>query len=71
MKHLALMLIKLYKAFLSPENFGITTCKFEPSCSSYAYEAIEKHGIVRGVLLGFNRVLRCNPFGKGGYDPVK
>ncbi len=60
--------IRLYKRFLSP--YLPPTCRFTPSCSRYTVEAIQKHGALRGCLLGAWRILRCNPFGKGGYDPV-
>ncbi len=46
------------------------TCKFTPTCSQYGIEAIEKHGAIKGLLLTIWRILRCNPFSKGGYDPV-
>lgn len=71
MKKLALSLIKLYKRFLSPINFGMHTCRFVPSCADYTYEAIDKYGVVKGGFLGIWRILRCNPFNKGGIDPVK
>lgn len=71
MKKLTLSLLKLYKKFLSPINFGIKTCVFEPSCSVYTYQAVEKYGASKGLLMGLWRVLRCNPFSKGGLDPVK
>lgn len=71
MKKLALTLITLYKRFLSPANFGIDTCRFTPSCADYTYEAIEKYGVAKGTLKGSWRILRCNPFSKGGYDPVE
>lgn len=61
-------LIRLYKRFLSP--LLPPSCRFTPSCSMYTVEAIQKHGALRGTLLGAWRILRCNPFGKGGYDPV-
>jgi putative membrane protein insertion efficiency factor len=62
--------IKIYKKYLSPGNFGIKICNFEPSCSRYCMEAIEKHGVIRGLFLGTYRIIRCNPFNPGGYDPV-
>jgi uncharacterized protein len=71
MKKLTLLLLRFYKKYLSPGRFGIKMCRFEPSCSRYTTEAVEKYGIIRGLLLGGWRVLRCNPFNKGGYDPVK
>lgn len=49
----------------------MTVCRFEPSCSRYTYTAIEKYGVIKGTLMGTWRILRCNPFNKGGYDPVK
>ena len=60
--------IRLYKRFLSP--LLPPSCRFTPSCSRYTVEAIQRHGALRGTLLGTWRILRCNPFGKGGYDPV-
>lgn len=71
MKTLVLTILKLYKKFLSPGNLGVKICRFEPSCSRYSYDAIYKYGIVKGGLMGIWRLLRCNPFSKGGYDPVK
>ncbi|MFA6981438.1 MAG: membrane protein insertion efficiency factor YidD [Patescibacteria group bacterium] len=71
MKKLVLTLIRFYKKYLSLGNFGVKSCRFEPSCSVYTYQAIEKYGILRGSLMGLWRILRCNPFSKGGYDPVK
>jgi putative membrane protein insertion efficiency factor len=63
--------LRLYKKYLAPINFGIKTCIFEPSCSTYTYEAVEKYGVIKGMGIGFWRFLRCNPFNKGGYDPVE
>ncbi|MFC1622265.1 membrane protein insertion efficiency factor YidD [Patescibacteria group bacterium] len=71
MKKLTLTLLKLYRKFLSPRNLGIRTCRFEPSCSKYTYQAIEKYGVIKGSFMGLWRVLRCNPFSKGGKDPVR
>lgn len=45
-------------------------CRFEPTCSNYAIEAIEKHGIIKGIFLSIKRILKCNPLGPSGYDPV-
>ncbi|MBI2029016.1 membrane protein insertion efficiency factor YidD [Candidatus Gottesmanbacteria bacterium] len=46
------------------------SCRFTPTCSEYSYKAIKKHGIIKGLILSFKRILRCNPLSKGGYDPV-
>ena len=67
MKKLSLYLIKLYQSI--PGNWHYK-CRFYPTCSNYAYEAIEKYGFIYGWYLAIKRILRCNPFGKTGYDPV-
>lgn len=67
MKRFLLWLLRGYKRFISP-HLG-TNCRFLPSCSEYMMEAIEIHGVLKGLLLGIWRLLRCNPFGKVGYDP--
>lgn len=64
----ALALIRLYQMVLSP--FLGRHCRFLPTCSEYAAEAIRKKGLVKGTLLAAWRILRCNPFCEGGYDPV-
>jgi len=63
-----LALLRGYKRWISP-LFG-PRCRFYPSCSEYMYEAIVKHGMLKGLAMGLFRVLRCNPFCRGGYDPV-
>ncbi|MCL2170820.1 MAG: membrane protein insertion efficiency factor YidD [Defluviitaleaceae bacterium] len=68
MKRVLLGLIDTYQRFISP--MSTPRCRFTPSCSRYAYEAILIHGALIGAILGFWRVLRCNPFSRGGYDPV-
>jgi hypothetical protein len=69
MKFVVLSFLQLYKTFLSP--FLPPSCRFEPTCSTYAKEAVEKYGALKGTWLGVKRILRCQPFSKGGYDPVK
>ncbi|MGI8788231.1 MAG: membrane protein insertion efficiency factor YidD [Pyrinomonadaceae bacterium] len=69
MKYLVLNFLRLYKMFLSP--FLPPSCRFEPTCSEYARQAVEKYGAFRGTWLGVKRILRCQPFSKGGFDPVK
>jgi putative membrane protein insertion efficiency factor len=69
MKYAVLELLKLYKTFISP--FLPSACRFTPTCSAYAAEAVEKHGALKGTWMGVKRILRCQPFCKGGYDPVK
>ena len=72
MKKILIFLLKMYKKTISPivSACGIH-CKFYPSCSEYMAQAIEKYGAIKGGLLGFKRLLKCNPFSKGGYDPLK
>jgi len=71
MKKFLIFLIKIYKKTLSPifANLGIH-CKYYPTCSQYMVQALEKYGIIKGLYLGIKRILRCNPFSKGGYDPL-
>ena len=72
MKNIFILLIKIYKKFISPMiSFLGVHCKYYPTCSEYAIEAIEKYGVIKGTFLGLKRILRCNPFSKGGYDPIK
>ncbi|UKI24084.1 MAG: membrane protein insertion efficiency factor YidD [Anaerotruncus sp.] len=61
--------MRTYQTTLSP-RFSGGACRYTPTCSQYAIEAIEVHGIFKGSLLAARRILRCNPFFKGGYDPV-
>ena len=63
-----LALIRFYQIFLSP--LFPSACRFQPTCSVYTYEAIEKHGAIKGAWLGAKRLARCGPWTKGGYDPV-
>ena len=67
MKIIVLKILVFYKRYISRGN----NCRFVPSCSEYTYEAVEKYGVLRGLFLGFKRVLRCNRFSKGGIDLVE
>ena len=72
MNKILLFLIKIYKRFLSPIFlYFVIHCKYEPTCSEYTRQAIEKYGALKGSYLGIKRILRCNPWSKGGYDPLK
>jgi len=74
---IVLFLIRVYQKTFSPDhgvskhNFPFGFCRYTPSCSMYAYDAVKKYGVIVGGLLAFWRVLKCNPFSKGGYDPLK
>ena len=72
MKKQLIKMINFYQRNLSPyfKEKGIN-CKYNPTCSEYTKQAIEKYGAVKGIILGIKRILRCNPFSKGGYDPLK
>ena len=72
MKKICIFLIELYQKSISKifTNRNIK-CKFYPSCSEYTKQAIEKYGVLKGIYLGTKRILRCNPFSRGGYDPLK
>ena len=65
-KKLLLRIIKFYQIFISP-NLG-RNCRFYPTCSEYSYLAVEKYGIVKGILLGIKRIFRCHPWNPGGID---
>ena len=69
MKYVAIALLKLYKATLSKLKGG-KKCIYTPSCSVYSMEAYERHGFLVGSWLTFKRLIRCAPWGKGGFDPV-
>lgn len=62
-------MIRFYQRYISPQL--PPSCKYSPTCSEYAVEALGKYGVIRGALMAAWRILRCNPFSKGGYDPVK
>ncbi len=77
LKQTILKLIRFYQKHLSPKKGILKTlflvdsaCRFEPTCSEYTYQAIAKHGIIKGIGLGLKRIVRCHPFSKGGFDPV-
>ncbi|MBW1899111.1 MAG: membrane protein insertion efficiency factor YidD [Deltaproteobacteria bacterium] len=67
-KQTVLFFIKLYQIILSP-ILG-PACRFYPSCSEYAYQAVSRHGVFKGAFLSCKRFLRCHPFNPGGFDPV-
>ncbi len=69
MKKIVLKLIVFYRHHISPIKGG-ACCRFIPTCSEYAYTAVERYGVVKGGALALWRLLRCQPFSKGGYDPV-
>ena len=68
MKRLLIALVKFYRKYISP--LRPPCCRYYPTCSQYALEALEKYGALKGRWLALRRILRCNPFHKGGYDPV-
>ena len=69
MKKIFISLIRYYQCHISP-LLGKNKCKYYPTCSQYTLEAVQIHGAFKGLMLGIWRILRCNPFSKGGYDPV-
>ena len=77
MKRLALWLIRLYQRTLSYDHGWFKNhypggfCRYQPTCSEYSYQAIEKYGFIKGSWLGFKRIMRCNPWSSGGHDPLK
>jgi len=64
-----LALLRLYKRFVSP--LLPMACRFHPTCSAYSYEAVERHGVLKGALLTVKRLSKCHPFHPGGFDPVR
>jgi putative membrane protein insertion efficiency factor len=68
MTRLALGAVRFYQRWLSPAQPA--RCRYQPTCSQYTYEAIERHGVLKGAALGLRRLLRCTPLHAGGYDPV-
>lgn len=72
MKKIGILMILFYKKYISPIfHFLGVECKYYPTCSEYTRQAIEKYGFFKGLFLGIIRILKCNPFSKGGYDPLK
>ncbi|MBO5454386.1 MAG: membrane protein insertion efficiency factor YidD [Clostridia bacterium] len=69
MKYFFVFLIRLYRKYLSP--FKKPCCRFIPTCSQYAIQALEKYGVIKGSFLAIKRILKCHPFHSGGYDPLK
>lgn len=70
MKKILIFLIHKYQKYISPTLSLYSKCPFTPSCSNYTIEAIQKYGCIKGGFIGLKRIFRCNPFSKGGYDPV-
>ena len=70
MKRVLIGFIRFYQKYLSGAK-GYSSCKYYPTCSEYMMQAIEKYGFIKGFFLGIFRFLKCNPFSKGGYDPLK
>ncbi|MEC9488998.1 MAG: membrane protein insertion efficiency factor YidD [Halanaerobium sp.] len=68
MRHLLIFIIDLYRKYISPYKPGV--CRFRPTCSQYAKEAIMKYGVIKGGFMALVRILKCHPFHPGGYDPV-
>ncbi|MDH4029051.1 MAG: membrane protein insertion efficiency factor YidD [Nitrospirota bacterium] len=68
MKKIIIFIVESYKRYISPFLPG--SCRFHPSCSSYCIEAVNKHGLVKGLRLFGGRIIKCHPFHPGGYDPV-
>jgi len=69
LKNLLICIIKIYRKYISP--LKRPSCRFYPTCSQYSMEAIEKYGALKGTLISIKRIIRCHPFNKGGYDPLK
>ncbi len=78
MRKIALSLIKFYQNRISADSGGVLrylgfarVCRFNPTCSEYAYQAVKRYGIIKGLFLGLARISRCHPWGKSGFDPLK
>jgi len=68
-RKIIIFFIRIYKRFISP--ILPNSCRFYPTCSQYAMDAVQKYGALRGAAMAAYRIIRCNPFNRGGYDPVK
>lgn len=68
MRKIFMLMVRAYQKFISP--LFPPSCRYYPSCSQYTLEALDKHGVVKGTIMGTGRILRCNPFTKGGVDKV-
>ncbi|SOE22334.1 hypothetical protein SAMN06298216_2778 [Spirosomataceae bacterium TFI 002] len=68
MKYIAIFIVRLYQAAISP--WYAPSCRFNPTCSQYAVEALQKHGLIKGLYLTLNRLRKCHPWGGSGDDPV-
>ncbi|OXA75963.1 membrane protein insertion efficiency factor YidD [Flavobacterium branchiophilum NBRC 15030 = ATCC 35035] len=64
-----IFLVRFYQVAISP--FTPASCRFEPTCSTYMIQSLQKHGLIKGGYYGIKRILSCNPWGKSGYDPIK
>ena len=71
MKNIMIIIIKFYQNYISKYILTGRNCRFYPTCSQYSLEAYEKYGFFKGTFLTSKRILRCNPFHEGGYDPLK
>ncbi|NLM34711.1 MAG: membrane protein insertion efficiency factor YidD [Clostridiales bacterium] len=69
MRKILMAMIRFYRKYISP--LKKPSCRFYPTCSQYALDAIEKYGALKGSFMAIKRILRCHPYNKGGYDPVK
>lgn len=69
MKYILIFFVRVYQILVSP-FLPANSCRFYPTCSQYAIEAIQKHGAIRGLTLAVKRILKCHPYHEGGYDPV-
>ncbi|MCR3955951.1 MAG: membrane protein insertion efficiency factor YidD [Gudongella sp.] len=71
MTRIAILLIRFYQRIISRYILTGNNCRFYPTCSEYSLQAYKKYGFIKGSYLSANRILRCNPFNEGGYDPLK